>query len=151
MSSNLLQPGISHEIVEIVLAESKHTVHVMAEHVRVMSAAFLLPLIHSVVLLHGTLVLSVSEGGYQLAVGSKAASLVTRLYRTVRASLGIPHIKINCSLLLGENAMRKLIKRVRRSIWNAICVQDVVIDFPFRHTVNICLRDIEEVSCNIDW
>jgi hypothetical protein len=49
----------------------------MAEHVRVMSAAFLLPLIHSVVLLHGTLVLSVSEGGYQLAVGSTAASLVT--------------------------------------------------------------------------
>jgi hypothetical protein len=132
------------------LAESEHAVHVVAEHVRVMSAALLLPLTHSVALLDVALVLSVSKRGHHLAVCAAAAALVAGLHGAVGASLRIPHVEIYGGLLLGQNAVRKLVKGVRGSIWHAVGLQDVVVHFPLWYTVNISLSDIEEVSGNID-
>ncbi len=116
-----------------------------------MSASLLLPLTHTVILLHVALVLCVRERRDHLAVGAPAAPLVARLHGAVRASLRIPHVEIQGCLFLGQDAVRELVKGVWGGVWHTVGLQDVVVDFPLWDTVHISFSDVEEVSCNIDW
>ena len=94
MSSNSFEPGVGHEVVKVLLIEAKNTVHVVAKHVGIMSAASLLPFTHSTVLLHVTLILGVGKGSNHLTVSSAAAALIARIHGTVGATLSIPHVEI---------------------------------------------------------